>query len=198
MTRLPLIQQRALDESQAELWATIVESRSGKSLDIVGVDGALVGPFNAMVFQPDTGRHWESLGALLRFNSTIEQRLVELAICVVGAHFRADFEFIAHRTLALKEGVSPAALESLRQGVPPDFERADEAVVYGLVTRLLRSERLSPDEYGRASALLGVPGLGHLASVIGYYCWISVTLNLFEVAPPLGESSPWGSGAPSV
>lgn len=191
MTRLPLIQQSALDETQAELWHKIVDSRSGKSLAIVGQDGALVGPFNAMVFQPDAGRHWESLGALLRFNSTIDQRLVELAICVVGAHFRADFEFVAHRTLALKAGVSPAVIESVRQGEKPGFKRDDEAIIYGLVTRLLHSERIPSGEYERSVALLGVAGLGHLASVIGYYCWISVTLNLFEVAPPAGESSPW-------
>ncbi len=57
--------------------------------------GALTGPFNAFVQAPDVGRHLTSLGQVLRFETSIERRLPELAIITVGAHWKAEFEWWA-------------------------------------------------------------------------------------------------------
>lgn len=60
---------------------------------LVTDQGALTGPFNAFVHAPDVRRHLTSLGQVLRFETSIERRLSELAIITVGARWKAEFEW---------------------------------------------------------------------------------------------------------
>jgi 4-carboxymuconolactone decarboxylase len=73
----------------------------------------------------------------------------------------------------------------------PEFERDDERTVHAVVHQLLNDRRVDDDTYAAAKGLLGEQGLVELASTVGYYCLISMTLNLFEVALPEGEERSW-------
>ena len=105
MTRLRSLTRAELSDEQGELWDGIVDSRGGGGLDLFDQDGGLVGPFNAFVHVPKIGKRLTSLGGLLRFRTTIERRLSEVAICTVGAHWHSEFEFWAHAPMALEHGV---------------------------------------------------------------------------------------------
>ena len=131
MTRLSFLTRPDLDDEQAAVWDGLVESRA---TELAGPDGNLIGPFNAFVHAPKIGRRLSSLGALLRFRTSIERRLSEVAICTVGAHWRAEFEFFAHAPMAIEHGVSPDVIDAMRDGRTPTFERDDERVVYDVVT----------------------------------------------------------------
>jgi 4-carboxymuconolactone decarboxylase len=188
MPRLRPLTTADLSDEQRELWDAITDSR-GVGLQLVE-DGALIGPFNAFLHVPGIGRRLTSLGGLLRFRTSIDRRLSEVAICTVGAHWRSEFEFWAHAPMAVEHGVDPAALDALRQGRVPTFERNDERIVHAVTHQLLVERRVDDATYSAAEALLGT-GLVELAALVGYYCTISMILNLFEVPLPVGSEPNW-------
>jgi 4-carboxymuconolactone decarboxylase len=184
MTRLRSLRYDELDDDQRAVWDRIVSSRAPGGLELVGDDGGLIGPFNAFVHAPAVGRHSGALGATLRFGTTLDRRLTELAICTVGAHWRAEFELWAHVPMALAAGVDQTVIDALLAGEAPDFERDDEAIVHAATSQLLRTGRCDGVTYESLLALLGETGVVELTSLIGYYCSISFTLNMFEVPVP--------------
>ncbi len=105
MTRLPYLRYDDLDERGREVWDGVTGSRGG---ELVNGEGGLIGPFNAFVHAPGVGRHLSALGGRLRFKTSIERRLSELAIITVGAAWRAEFEWWAHARIAREHGVSDA------------------------------------------------------------------------------------------
>ncbi len=189
MPRLRRLTRTDLDDQQLAVWDAIVDSRRA-GLSLIE-DEALVGPFNAFVSEPRIGRRMTSLGAHLRFQTSIERRLSEVAICAVGAHFRSEFEFWAHAPMATEHGVSPQVIDAMRDGRTPAFDRDDERVVYDVVSQLLVDHRVDDATFESAEQLLGSTGMIELAALVGYYCTISVTLNLFQVPLPAGEPPVW-------
>jgi 4-carboxymuconolactone decarboxylase len=190
MTRLTPLTRTDLDEEQTAVWDSLIENR-GAGLDRIGPSGSMIGPFNAFVTAPKIGRRLSSLGALLRFRTSIDRRLSEVAICTVGAHWQSEFEFWAHAPMAIEHGVDRAVIDALREGRNPEFERDDERLVHSVVSQLLDHHRVDTETYAAARELLGEQGLFELVSTVGYYCLISLTLNLFEVALPEGEAPSW-------
>ncbi|MEO6652720.1 MAG: carboxymuconolactone decarboxylase family protein [Ilumatobacteraceae bacterium] len=186
--RLSLLDRDALSDEQGELWDGLTASRR-PGLDLFDDDGHLVGPFNAWLHVPKIGRRLSSLGAHLRFETSIERRLSEIAICTVGAHWRSEFEFFAHAPMALEHGVDQSVIDALRAGSVPSFDRSDEETVYAVSTQLLNDRRVDTDTYRAAEGLLGEAGMVELVALIGYYCLISMLLNLFEVPLP-GDAKP--------
>ena len=190
MTRLTSLTRDQLDDTGKALWDALVDTRS-RSMQMVDADGSLVGPFNAFVHAPELGKRLSSLGVHLRFGVSLERRLIELAICTVGAYWHAEFEFWAHARMALDNGVPPDVVDTLRNGGRPDFEREDERITYELVTQSLVDHRVSDEVYAEARELLGEQALVELISVAGYYCLASLLLNLFDVALPDGVEPAW-------
>lgn len=194
MTRLTPLTRADLDEDQTTVWDSLVESRGG-GVNLFDAAGSLVGPFNSWVHAPRIGRRLSSLGAHLRFRTSLPRHLSEIAICTVGAHWHSEFEFWAHASMALEHGVSESVIDALRAGEMPVFDRDDERLIHSVVHQLLNARRVDPVTYAAARELLGEQGLVELASTVGYYCLISMTLNLFEVALPEGEPLNWPDDA---
>src|SRR5262245_6444873 len=63
------------------------------------------GPFNALLRSPDLCDLVQRLGAFVRFGTSIPQRLNEMAIIMAGRKWTAQYEFHAHRRLALEAGL---------------------------------------------------------------------------------------------
>lgn len=188
--RLTMLGRDDLSGEQQELWDGLTASRGG-GVDLFDDGGHLVGPFNAWLHVPKIGRRLSSLGAHLRFETSIERRLSEVAICTVGAHWHSEFEFFAHAPMAFEHGVDEAVIAALRENRTPTFERDDERIVYEVATQLLNDRRVTDETYTAAEALLGEDGMVELVALIGYYCLISMLLNLFEVPLPKGADTNW-------
>jgi len=185
MSRLPDLRRDALSADGQNLWDAIVETRGDGA---VNRSGGLVGPFNAWVTAPDVGRRLGELGTVLRFGTSIDRRLLELAIITVGAHWRAEFEWWAHSRMAREQGIGDAVIAAIAAGTDPPFERDDEAVVYDIARQLVTTGRVGADAYGAGRELLGDVGLIELVSLCGYYTLVSFTLNAFDVPLPEGAA----------
>ena len=171
-----------------QLWDGIV-NRLGE--EVVTADGGLAGPFNAFVTVPDAGRRLSSLGATLRFGTSIERRLSEIAIITVGARWQAEFEWWAHAAMAREHGVADAVVDAIGRGEDPPFEADDERAVYTAARQLSHAGRLDQETYDAAHRLLGDAGMVELVSLCGYYTLISFLLNAFAVPLPPDAAPMW-------
>jgi 4-carboxymuconolactone decarboxylase len=188
MSLLPYLRREELDEPGLALWNMITSSRGA---EVVNDEGALVGPFNAWMHAPNVGVRLTELGAVLRFEISLDRRLLELAIITVGAHWKAEFEWWAHTRLARKHGVPDAALEAIGRGEAPILDREDERAVYSVARQLVDGGRIDRSTYSEAQRLLGNRGMVELVSLCGYYTLVSFTLNAFEVPLPAGIAPTW-------
>jgi 4-carboxymuconolactone decarboxylase len=152
-----------------------------------------MGPFNAWVIAPGIGGRLAELGAALRFESSIERRLLEVAIITVGARWRSEFEWWAHSRMARQHGVSQAAVDAIARGAAPVLPD-DEHIVYEVARQLVDDGHIDASTYEAAHTLLGDRGIVELVTLCGYYTLVSFTLNSFEVALPPGEDPVWPSG----
>src|SRR5471032_1842844 len=73
---------------------------------VAGPRGGLRGPFDPWLRSPVLADCAQKLGEYCRFNNSLPNYLSELAICLIGRHFKAQYEFYAHAALAKKAGLS--------------------------------------------------------------------------------------------
>jgi 4-carboxymuconolactone decarboxylase len=193
VTRLPPLRHDDLDPARQQLWDSIAGTRDGVRPD---ADGGLPGPFNAFLHAPGVGQHLTSLGLALRYDTSIDRRLTEVAILTVGACWQAEFEWWAHEKMARRHGVADPVIEAIRRGQEPPFEAEDERAVHAVARQLASTGRISQDAYDAAHQVLGDTGMVELVTLCGYYTLISYLLNGFDVSLPPGETPVWG-GAPA-
>lgn len=155
-----------------------------------GPRGRLRGPFESWLRSPGLADPAQQLGAHIRFGSALSRDLSELAIILAGRHWRAQYEFWAHARFAAEAGVSAEVIEAIRTGASPSFESDEARAVYQFVTELLDTGRVTDSTFAPALALFGEQGVVDLVGTVGYYSLVSMTLNVFEVTVPEGETPP--------
>ena len=150
----------------------------------------LRGPFSALLRSPDLCDLVQRLGAYVRFGGTIPAALNELAICIAGRKWTAQFEFYAHRKLALEAGLAPAILDAVAEGRRPEALSEDEAAVYDFAATLLDTGQVSDEIFRRVQQRFGDRGVVDLIAAVGYYSLVSMVLNVDRVPLPEGEPPP--------
>jgi 4-carboxymuconolactone decarboxylase len=101
----------------------------------------------------------EQLGTFLNTQSTLTPRQIELGICLIAHHWRTDYLLRTHGARAIKAGIPPAVIKTIRDNQTPDLPDPRERAVYELAT-LAQQPGPGPDEaFDRAAATLGRDGL---------------------------------------
>ena len=154
-----------------------------------GPRGSIRGPFLAWINNPDMADRAQQLGEYFRFNTSISRDLAEIAICVTGAHYKAEFEWWAHRQFALDEGVPEDVLDAIQQGREPVFDTIAAKTVYQTARALNEHHRLTDEEFATARQVLGEQGLVDVIGLCGYYALVSLTLNTYEMPTPDGSTA---------
>ena len=181
MARLPELDPEKFSPEQKKVHEAILK----------GPRGRVVGPLKVWLKNPGLAEHAQALGAYCRFGSSLPPRLSELAICITGSFWKANYEWFAHAPLAIKAGIDPAAIEAIRTGAKPTFTKADEQAIYDFVSEMVTTKRVSNATFERAKKELGETGVIDLVGIVGYYSLVSVTLNAFELPLPDGEKVPF-------
>jgi 4-carboxymuconolactone decarboxylase len=153
-----------------------------------GPRGKVRGPLAIWLHRPELAEAAQALGAYCRYGSSLEPRLSELAILCMACVWQSEFEWWAHKPIALKAGLSPETVEALKNGERPSFTDAEDEAVYDVVFALPTQRKIPRDIYERASTILGNDRMVDLIGLCGYYTLISMTLNAFEVDLPEGEA----------
>ena len=150
----------------------------------------LRGPFNALLRSPELADYVQKVGEYVRFKSSVPARLNELAIIIAGRRWTAQYEFYAHRRLALQAGLKPEIADAVAEGRRPEGMEEDEAIVYDFATELLQTGQVSDATYERALGKFGERGVIDLVGAVGYYTVVSLVLNVAQVPLPPGETPP--------
>ena len=150
----------------------------------------LRGPFDALLRSPALCDVVQRVGAYVRFGTSLPAALNELAICMAGRKWGAQYEFYAHRRLGIDAGLNPAILDAVALGRRPADMTADETIVYEFVTDLLSTGHVSAPRYAAAMDRFGERGIMDMVGAVGYYSLVSMVLNVAQVPLPEGEEPP--------
>jgi 4-carboxymuconolactone decarboxylase len=152
--------------------------------------GPLGGPFNVLLRSPGVGNIIQSLGAEIRFKSSLPSKLNEFAICITARHWTCQYEWTAHHKLALDAGLDPKIGEDLAQGRRPAKLSADEAIIYDFSKELHETHGISDATYKAMFDRFGERGVMDLIAVNGYYTLISMVLNVDRTPLAAGAKPP--------
>jgi 4-carboxymuconolactone decarboxylase len=148
------------------------------------------GPFHALLRSPELCDLVQRVGAYVRFGTSLPQKLNEMAICMAGRKWTAQYEFYAHRRLAIQAGLRAEIVDAIATGRRPDGMDADEDAVYAFVTELLSNGHVSDARYDAIKTRFGERGVMDLVGAVGYYSLVSMVLNVAQVPLPEGETPP--------
>jgi 4-carboxymuconolactone decarboxylase len=149
------------------------------------------GPFNAWLRTPELADRLQKVGEYVRFNTSLDKRLNEMAIIMTAQHWGSQYEWFAHAPLAIKAGLDPDIVAALAAGRKPEKMKDDEAIVWEFVTQLRRDHAVDDATYAKAVDKFGENGVVDLVAAIGYYDIVSMTLNVARVSPPAEAQLPF-------
>ncbi|HKK31924.1 MAG TPA: carboxymuconolactone decarboxylase family protein [Alphaproteobacteria bacterium] len=176
MPRLQPLENLTLSSRQEEILEEIK----------AGPRGAVRGPFPAWVRSPELADRGQKLGEYVRFNTSFEPRLAELAIIICARYWTAQYEWYAHARLARDGGLADPVIDAIAARRRPAEMAKDEAAVYDFCMELHHDKNVSEPTYQRALELFGEVGVVDLVGISGYYTLVSMTLNTFQVGLPEG------------
>ena len=154
---------------------------------IVGSRGALHGPFSMFLHCPEMAGRVAHLGALVRFEGSLDMRVRVLAAMTVARELEAVYVWGAQtggaRRLDVPEATITAIRENHSRGMPPE-----DAEIVDFTRQLLRKHRVDAATVNSLRRRFGNDGFIQLTGAIGYYSMLGMTVNACELeAAPNAE-----------
>jgi 4-carboxymuconolactone decarboxylase len=172
--RLPLPARGELDAEGQRVYDSLADPRGGSLR-------GLRGPGGIHLHSPGLARHTRPLNHYLRQEAGLGGRLRELAILVTARELDSQFEWAAHEAEALREGIAPEVVETIRHR--RDTARLDEAdaVVIELGREIFTSRKVHSATFARALKLFGRRKLVDLVALMGNYAATAAMLTAFDM-----------------
>jgi 4-carboxymuconolactone decarboxylase len=174
-----------LTEQQQAQYERIKRARKPRA------DGQFGGPFDPWVRSPEVAARAMSLGNFIWERTSVGRRIVELAIIVTGRHWRSNVEWVAHARMARDQGVSEEVIQAVFEQRLPENAQADEKLTIEVCRALHETQELPLPLYRRAIAQWGEQGLMDIIQTIGFYTFVSMTLNAFNIPTADGDPTPF-------
>src|SRR5262247_1011395 len=151
---------------------------------------AIRGPFVPLIRSPEVMLRAKAMGDYLRFKSVLGPRLNEMVILITAREWSQQYEWQAHHTIALKEGLRREITDAIADGRRPTGMADDEEAAYDMATEILRLKRVSDPTYQRAVAKFGEQGVIDLLGVTGYYTFLAIVMNATRTGLPENVAEP--------
>ena len=174
--RMPPIPADKMTEVQRQ---AVAEFKAARAVDPGG-------PFIPLLRSPELMNRARALGDYLRYKSALPPRLSEFVILLAARRWTQQYEWDAHRPLALKGGLSPDIVSAIADGRRPLRMADDEAIVYTLCEELQRNQSVSDETYASALATLGDRGVIDTLGLTGYYTMLAMVMNTARTPLPAG------------
>jgi 4-carboxymuconolactone decarboxylase len=149
---------------------------------IVDTRSSLEGPFSVWMHAPEWAERVAHLGAMVRWEGTLEPRLRTLAALVVGRHFKAQYVWGIQGVIGAERGVPRATIDAIRDersdGIPPD-----DLQIIDFTHQLIGKHRVDAPLAAAVLARLGADRYVQLTTCIGYYAMLAMTVNGVELEP---------------
>ncbi len=142
--------------------------------DVLGVFGAIRGPFSMMLHSPEMTKRLLPLVPFFRDESVVEGKLRSVGILA-----------------ARRNGLREEAIDLLRAKADPSKFPAEEAAIVTYVRQLMRTNRAEQVAFDALHGKHGTKWLVELTTGVHYYAMLCGVVNAFEVAaPPDGDKLP--------
>jgi 4-carboxymuconolactone decarboxylase len=184
--------EETMTNDQKQIRQLILETRPRTGLS---------GPFGPWLAVPEIANPAQLLGRACRYGTSLSFRESELVILLTGAKTRSHAEFDIHVGEAMKAGISMEVINSIPRDDAFSYAAVMERVVPLLKTEdgasinarewaiaqftaeLLDTYTVSDWTYSITKQALGNQDsvLVEITSIVGYYTYVSFTLNVFQI-----------------
>ena len=178
-------QPNEMNDRQKEIHDYILRSRPTTGLS---------GPFGPWLAIPEIAEPASQLGRACRYDTSLSSRESELVILLTGAKMRSRTEFAIHTGEALKAGIDidvidaiprddDFSVEAVREMLLPMLDNDREIAIASFAAELLQTSTVSDETYQKTKAAVDNKDsvLVEITSIVGYYVYVSYTLNVFQI-----------------
>jgi len=148
--------------------------------------GVVGGPWLALLHSPEMAQRTMHLGSYVRFESTLDHKVLEFTALVAARELDCKHEWAAHVNHAQKAGVSLETIRMVHQKKGAETFSSEDAQIVSFVREMIQTRRVSEPTFQAIFNRFGEKGMVELTATIGYYAMLACTLNTFDVytAPP--------------
>lgn len=177
--------EEEMTEEQRDIRQAIIQSRPRTGLS---------GPFGPWLAVPAIAQPAQALGKACRYETSLSFRESELIILLTGAKTRSHAEFDIHVGEALKTGLDLTtiaaiprddafSLAAVEKQLVPLLQSDREQAMARFAAELLEIYSVSDETYAATKAAVGDKDsvLVEITSIVGYYTYVSMTLNTFRI-----------------
>ena len=176
MARLPYVNRDMLTGNALDTYDRIAETRGS-----VEPDTPMPNSFRMLLNNPEAAAAVGQLGEYLRFNSSLDPVVREIAILSVAQQTGSGYEWAHHEPVARAVGVRPVVIESIHAGRAPMGLPAKEGVFAQAAKELVDSGNLTDHTFQAVEHLLGPSGVVDFIVLVGYYAMLATALRALGV-----------------
>lgn len=171
MARIATIDKREdLAAEDQKVYDAIAQSR-----------GVVGGPWRALLHSPELALRTMHLGSYVRFESTLDHKVIEFAALVAAREMDCKHEWAAHVNHAQKAGVPLETIRAVHQKQSVEQFSFEDAQIVSFVREMIHIHRVSEPTFQAIYGRFGEKGMVELTATVGYYAMLACTLNTFDV-----------------
>jgi len=171
--RLPLPRREELDAIGQQHYDRV----TAPGATIAGLQG----PSGIQFYSPATADWMRALNRYLRYEAGFSPRIREIAILTTAREMDSQFEWVAHESEALKEGVEPTVIDVIKHRKSTAGLDETDATVIELGRQLFREHKLSSETFAKVKALFGPNKLIELVMLMGNYAGTAILLAAVDM-----------------
>jgi 4-carboxymuconolactone decarboxylase len=171
MARITTIDKKAdLAPADQKIYDAIAQSR-----------GVVGGPWRALLHSPEMAQRTMHLGSYVRFESTLDHKVIEFTALVAARELDCKHEWAAHVGHGQKAGIPMETIRAVYEKKGVETFSSEDAQIVSFVREMIHSHRVSELTFQAIYGRFGEKGIVELTATIGYYAMLACTLNTFDV-----------------
>jgi 4-carboxymuconolactone decarboxylase len=143
--------------------------------------GVVGGPWRALLHSPELAYRTMHLGSYVRFESSLDHKIVEFTALVSARELDCKHEWAAHANHAQKAGIPIETIRAVYEKKSTEHFSTEDAQLVSLVREVIHQHRVSEATFQAIYGRFGEKGMVELTATIGYYAMLACTLNTFDV-----------------
>ena len=170
MAKIPIKSREDLASEDQHIYDKIARSR-GKALNL----------FKALLNSPKAAENIGSLGAYLRYDSTLAPNIREITILTIARELNVAYEWAHHEPIAREVGVSDNSIERIHSGQAPNGMIAKDGVFTKAAKEIMADGSMETSTFQAVEHLVGIDGVVDFVVLVGYYTMLGGILRSFDI-----------------
>jgi len=144
--------------------------------------GVVGGPWRALLHSPELAQRTMHLGSYVRFESSLDHKVVEFTALVAARELDCKHEWAAHVHHAQKAGIPLEVIRAVYEKRGAEHFSTEDAQIASFVREVIHNHRVSEPTFQAIYGRFGEKGMVELTATVGYYAMLACTLNTFDVS----------------